>query len=273
MLRRPDRGAHTAALLDVVVPACNEEGRLPSGLRLLCAKLAEMRIPASVIVVDNASTDRTADIVRAWPRGPVEVRLVSCGVRGKGAAVRAGLLATTAPYVGYCDADMATDLDALDTVLAELRAGRPAVIGSRAHPWSVVEVRHNPVRRMGAWVFRAMARVLVGRIGDTQCGFKFFAGDQAREAAGELRETGFAFDVELLARMRAKSLRVLEIPVRWRDVAGSTFSVTRHSLGIFGQLFKIFTRVGLAGRGGSPRLRQARPTPQDSGPSVSSSAA
>ncbi|SDG63279.1 Glycosyltransferase involved in cell wall bisynthesis [Sinosporangium album] len=261
MSPRPDSGARAETVLEVVVPAYNEEGRLPRGLALLCDKLAGMQIPASVVVVDNASTDGTSRIVREWPRGPVEVRLVSCERRGKGAAVRAGLMTTTAPFVGFCDVDMATDLSALDAVLPMLAAGCPAVIGSRADRRSVVEVRHSRFRRVGARVFRAMARVLVGPIGDTQCGFKFFAGPRVREAAADLRETGFAFDVELLARMRAKDLPVVEIPVRWRDVAGSTFSVSRHSLGVFSQLFMIFARVGLAGRGGRSlwRVRPAHP--------------
>ena len=99
------------ALLEVVVPARNEAGRLPAGLDLLSDRLAALPARAEVIVVDNASTDGTAEIVRSW-RGPVPVRLLTCERPGKGAAVRTGLLATRAPYIGFMDADMATDLEA-----------------------------------------------------------------------------------------------------------------------------------------------------------------
>ncbi|GAA1263970.1 glycosyltransferase family 2 protein [Sphaerisporangium rubeum] len=234
------------ALLELVVPAFNEEDRLPAGLAALCAKLAELRVRARVIVVDNASTDATPDIVRDWPASPVPVRLVRCAVKGKGAAVRTGLLATTAPLVGFCDVDMATDLSALDPAMALLGMGYAAVIGSRADPASVVEARHSPLRRVGAKVFRGLARQIVGDIGDTQCGFKLFRGTEAREVAALLRCDGFAFDVELLARFRARGLAVREIPVHWRDMSGSTFSCLRHGIGVFAEMGAIWRDVGLA---------------------------
>ncbi|MBX6767959.1 MAG: glycosyltransferase, partial [Actinomadura rubrobrunea] len=105
------------AALEIVVPAYNEAERLPAGLARLSAELAALPCAARVLVVDNASTDATPEIVRGWD-GPVPVRLLSCERRGKGAAVRTGILATRAPYVGFCDADMATDLSALRRVLA-----------------------------------------------------------------------------------------------------------------------------------------------------------
>ncbi len=208
----------------------------------LCAKLARMPFPTSVIVVDNASTDNTAAIVRQW-RGPVPVRLLECRIRGKGAAVRAGLLETTAPLVGFCDADMATDLAALDVVVGLLLSGERVVVGSRAHVFSDVANRHSAVRELGAVGFRALARAIVRDVSDTQCGFKFFDGSLARAAARRLGTTGFAFDVELLARCTALGARVLEIPVRWRDMPGSRFSVARHGAGILLELGRIWLRL------------------------------
>jgi glycosyltransferase involved in cell wall biosynthesis len=249
------------ALLELVVPAYNEEDRLPAGLAALCAKLATSHIRARVIVVDNASTDATPAIVRDWPEAPVPVRLVHCPRRGKGAAVRTGLLATTAPFVGFCDVDMATDLSALDPAMALLGLGYPAVIGSRADSRSVVEARHSVLRRVGATVFRGLARQIVGDIGDTQCGFKLFRGAEARQVAELLRCDGFAFDVEMLARFRERGLAVREIPVHWRDVPGSTFSCLRHSLGIFAEMGAIWLDVGFAGRGGAIRFVPAPVTP------------
>src|SRR5690606_25725781 len=168
------------ALLEIVVPAYNEADRLPEGLGLLCDKLAGLPVRTEVIVVDNASTDGTADIVRAW-EGPVPVRLVSCERRGQGAAVRAGLLETSAPYVGFMDADMATDLAPLAAAHVLQGAGRRGVVGSSRPGRSVVEAYSLPLRRLAPITFSWIVRDLVGGTADTQCGFTFFDGPLARE--------------------------------------------------------------------------------------------
>ncbi len=199
-----------------------------------------MPVGVEVIVVDSASTDRTGAITLEWPPGPVPVRLIRCDKPGKGAAVRAGLLASRARYVGFCDADMATDLSALDSAIEELLAGHQVVIGSRAHADSVVQDRHSIVRKAGAAVFRGMARLVAPGAGDTQCGFKFFAGPVARHAAMDLATAGFAFDIELIARCRQLGADLVEIPVRWRDIPGSTFSVWRHSVTAFAEVAGIW---------------------------------
>ncbi|WP_030165702.1 glycosyltransferase [Spirillospora albida] len=231
---------HGFAQLEIVVPARNEAGRLPEGLDLLGARLAALPLRAEILVVDNASTDGTADIVRAWT-GPVPARVMRCDRLGKGAAVQAGLLATRAPYIGFMDADMATDLAALDEVVPLLRAGSPVVVGSRRHPDSVVEAYSLPVRRLGALAFNRIVRTLAGGIPDTQCGFKFFAGEVGRAAAADLHTTGFAFDVELLAHCVRRGAEVTTVPVVWRDRPGSTFSVRKHSLPILMDLLRIRT--------------------------------
>ncbi len=229
-----------SAWLEIIVPARNEQARLPAGLDRLCAKAATLPPGVEIIVVDSASTDQTAQIVRDWPAGPVPVRLINCDRPGKGAAVRLGLLATNAPYVGFCDADMAADLAALDVALSCLQAGRQVVIGSRAHPASVVEVRHSAIRKAGAAIFRGAAQLVSAGPMDTQCGFKFFTGPVARRAAADMTATGFAFDVELIARCRQLGATMIEIPVSWHDVPGSTFSIWRHSLSAFAEMAAIW---------------------------------
>jgi dolichyl-phosphate beta-glucosyltransferase len=236
----PPRGG--SAVLEVVVPAYNEAGRLPAGLDLLSEKLAGLRLRAEIVVIDNASTDGTAAVVEGW-RGPIPVRLVRCTSRGKGAAVRAGLMSTSAPYVGFCDADMATDLAALDEALALLRTGHPVVVGSRRHPASTVEDYGRVLRRFGAIVFNRMVRGLAGGVSDTQCGFKFFHGPLARAAAADQRTRGFAFDVELLLHCVRLGAPVTAIPVVWRDRPGSTFSVRRHALQCLLDLMRIRARA------------------------------
>lgn len=230
--------ADGSPLLEIVVPAYNEAARLPRGLAELSDALLRLGIPAAVLVVDNASDDATPEIVRNWT-GPVPVRLLTCSRRGKGAAVRAGLLATRAPYAGFCDADMATGLGALGPALDLLRAGVPVVVGSRRHPGSVVEDYSHPMRKLGAITFNRLIRDLAGGVTDTQCGFKFFAGPLVRAAAADLRTTGFAFDVELLMQCARRGAEVRAVPVEWRDVPGSTFSVRRHSLACLRDLARI----------------------------------
>jgi dolichyl-phosphate beta-glucosyltransferase len=251
------------ASVEIVVPARNEARRLPEGLRALCDKAATLPLRTSILVVDSASSDSTADVVRAWPSGPVPVGLLRCERPGKGIAVRAGLLTTQAPFVGFCDADMATDLSAIDVAISLLAAGHPMVIGSRALGTSVVEARSSSVRKVGAAVFRSMARWVVPGASDTQCGFKFFSGPLVRVAARPLRTAGFAFDVELIASCLRLGATLTEIPVHWRDIAGSTFSVRRHSAASFRELTSIWLRSRTAPSGPAPApVLVPRPRPR-----------
>lgn len=253
------------ASIEIIVPARNEARRLPQGLAALCEKAATLPLRTAILVVDSASTDETGDVVREWPAGPVPVGLLRCERAGKGVAVREGLLATQAPFVGFCDADMATDLSALDDAVSLLAAGHPVVIGSRALSSSVVQDRSSPARMVGAAVFRAMAHAIVPAATDTQCGFKFFAGPLARAAALPLRTAGFAFDVELIATCLRLGATVTEIPVRWRDMAGSTFSVRRHATAVFRDLASIWLRSMSAPRPQNPVLVTGRvPAPRRS---------
>lgn len=262
MREPPSAAASLPTTLEIVVPARNEADRLREGLAVLCAKLRTLPFDCAVIVVDNGSTDGTAEIVRAW-RSPIPVRLVSCPRPGKGAAVRAGLLATDAELVGFCDADMATDLSSLDTALGLLMTGQHAVVGSRALPESVVEARSDPLRALGARIFRRIVRRTIVDVRDTQCGFKLFAGPLARQAAASLGCAGFAFDVELLARCRLLGGLIREIPVVWRDVPGSSFSVRRHSFGCLRELATIWWTMRAERRTGHtyPVVAVPRPLP------------
>jgi glycosyltransferase involved in cell wall biosynthesis len=248
------QGGSSQVDIEIVVPARNEARRLPEGLDLLCRKAATLPVRAAILVVDSASADDTGKIVLNWPAGPVPVGLLRCERPGKGVAVRAGLLATRAPFAGFCDADRATELSALDVAVNLLRAGHPMVIASRALGASVVEDRHSPARRLGAAAFRAMARKIVPDATDTQCGFKFFDGPLARAAAQRLRTAGFAFDIELIAVCQRLGATLTEIPVHWRDVTGSTFQVHRHSAAAFRDVAALWLRSHLA--------REPVPAPQ-----------
>ena len=233
--------------MQLIIPAFDEEGRLPATLQALRAyalsTAALPRPPLEVLVVDNASTDRTAEVARAMDSPIMPVRVLRCDVRGKGAAVRAGMLATTADVVGFMDADGATDLTAFESAADLLAAGADVVIGSRAVAGSQTQHRHTRVRGWGAAAYRRATAVLVPEIRDTQCGFKILRGDLARDVVGGLRTTGFSFDVELLALCRAQRAQIVEFPVVWSDVPGSTFSPLRHGLRSFADLVAIAWRV------------------------------
>lgn len=233
--------------MQLIIPAFNEERRLPETLRTLRAyalSTAELpRPPLEVLVVDNASTDATAAVARAMDSPVMPVRVLRCDVRGKGAAVAAGIAATTSDVVGFMDADGATDLEAFEVAAMLLASGAEVVIGSRAAEGACTESRHNRLRAIGAAAYRRAASALVPGISDTQCGFKLWDGDLARDVFADCGTRGFSFDVEVLARCRALGARVEEFPVVWSDVPGSTFSPLRHGLRSFADLLAIAWRV------------------------------
>lgn len=233
--------------MQLVIPACNEEGRLPATLRALRAYALSTatlpRPPLEVLVVDNASTDRTAEVARSMDSPVMPVRVLRCEERGKGAAVRAGIAAATSDVVGFMDADGATELAAFESAADLLAAGADVVIGSRGLEDSRTEARHTWLRHAGAAAYRRAAAALVPGIADTQCGFKIFRGDLAREVFAACETTGFSFDVEVLARCAARRARIVEIPVVWTDVPGSTFSPLRHGVRSFADLVAIAWRM------------------------------
>ena len=213
--------------LSVVVPAYNEEGRLRPTLDAICAHLRAE--PGrwggwELIVVDDGSTDATARIANEAAAEEPRIQLVSGdGNRGKGSALRLGVLASYGRRVLITDADLATPIEELDLLDKQLAAeDSAAAIGSRAHPDSRIEVHQRPLRewmgRMGNRLIRAVA---VPGIHDTQCGFKLFDGDKARAAFADSRLDGWGIDVEILRFFRRAGWPVTEVPVHWSHQEGS----------------------------------------------------
>lgn len=245
-------------MLELVIPAYNEAARLPRTLRDLRRHLSRTRsLPGrvQVVIVDNASTDATARLAREADSPTLPVRVVRCETPGKGAAVAAGIAATSAPTIGFMDADGATALDALDEGWRRLSLGAHVVIGSRAAVGADTAVRHSRAREVGARAYRACTARVVPGVADTQCGFKLMDGELGRVLFADIRTTGFSFDVELLARARAAGARIDEFPVTWADVPGSTFDPVRHGLGAFLELATIAWRLrGLAATPPAPAV-------------------
>ncbi|GAB3246692.1 glycosyltransferase [Kineosporia babensis] len=227
-----------AAPLDLIIPVLNEELRIGRTLAALAEHIDLAGHPVRLIVVDNGSVDATVSVVERDCRG-LDVEVISCRHRGKGAAVRTGMLHSRAPRVGFCDADLSTPLSTFGTALELLDAGCPAVIASRRVAGASYAVRQPMVRRAGSQAFGRIAAPLVGPIRDTQCGFKLFDGDLAREVFADMQLNGFAFDVELIARLLRRGVEVAEVAVAWTDDADSTFSPMRDGYAAFRDLMLI----------------------------------
>ena len=203
--------------LSIVIPAFNEALRLPATLDAIHRYLAERRLDAEVLVVDDGSRDDTAEVVRRRAQGWPALRLVSGDRnRGKGAAVRLGMTAASGRFRIFTDADLSVPIDDLERILSPLRNGTAVAIASRALPDSDVQ-RHQPfIREMMGKVFNRVVRVFVlGGIHDTQCGFKGFTAEAAERVFPPLQTDGFGFDVEVLYRARVAGCAIVEVPTRW----------------------------------------------------------
>lgn len=239
-LRAGDRTS--SAELDLVIPALNEEARIEKTIKTI-DDWARSRADIKLILVDNGSADATAECVDRANAKHLPVEVVSCRFRGKGAAVRSGVLRSRARYVGYCDADLATPVTAIDPALALLREGFDVVLGSRHCPGAAYAQAQPLLRRSGGWCFRQVARRYVGQVTDTQCGFKLFTGPVARSLFLQLSLTGFAFDVEIVALAQRQGHRVVELPVTWSDQRGSTFRPLKDGLSSFRDLIALRQRL------------------------------
>jgi len=228
----------------VVIPAFNEAHRLPPFLEKVVAYFEGRDEPYEVIVVDDGSTDGTAELVEARDLATVRVLRLPANA-GKGSAVRAGMLAARGAYRLFADADGATPIEELKRLEPVLVAGADVVIGSRVlvDPGVSVTTRSHCVAagRLFNWL---VARMGLRGIADSQCGFKAFTAPAAARLFDALATEGFGFDVELLLRARAAGCRIVEVPVNWADQAGSKVGVLRHGPGMLWQIVQARRRVG-----------------------------
>jgi len=221
--------------LSIVIPAYNEQRRLPPSLAKIKDYLARQSYSSEIIVVDNASADRTAEVARAGGAQVLEERR-----RGKGAAVRTGMLAARGDYVLFTDSDLSTPIEEIEKLFAALRAGNDIAIGSRALAQSEIRV-HQPWHRelVGRAGNLAVRIVAVRGIRDTQCGFKLFPRPVVQRLFGAQLMTGIAFDMEVLFLAQRLGLRIAEVPVVWVDDPDTRFSRMRDGLDALKDLARI----------------------------------
>ncbi len=218
----------------VVIPCFNEAGRIGATVRATLDYLHENSPQSELIVVNDGSTDATASITReAFSNTKIATRLLeNFPNRGKGAAVRSGLLAAQKPIALFFDADLSTPLGETPKLIEPIAHGEIDIaFGSRAIDRSLIG-QHQPWRREQAGrVFNLLVRLATGLpFWDTQCGFKAFRVDVCRPIFEAARLDGFAFDVELLYLAHRAGLRSREIPVRWNHSAGSKVRFFQDSL-------------------------------------------
>lgn len=219
----------------LVIPAFNEAHRVGDTLTQVIGYLRHASAASELIVVDDGSTDGTADVVRAAfaTASDIETRLIQHSPnRGKGAAVRDGLRAASRRVALFSDADLSTPIEEASKLLDPIRAGEIDVaFGSRALDRKLIGTRQSWGREHGGRVFNLLVRVSTGLpFWDTQCGFKAFRLDAFRPVLEQAHSDGFGFDVELLFLAQKAGLRMREIPVRWNHHEGSKVHFIHDSL-------------------------------------------
>ena len=204
-----------APYLSIIIPAFNEAERLPETLKQIVAFIKAQSFITELIVVDNASSDATKEIVMEFCSRYPFLKYLHQAIRGKGAAVRTGILAAQGDYLLICDADLAVPIEEVGKFLSPEVKDFDIVIGSRE---AMGAMRYNEpfYRHLMGRVFNLIIRVLLlPGLYDTQCGFKCFRRDVARELFSAGRINGWSFDVEVLYMARLKGYRIAEVPVNW----------------------------------------------------------
>ena len=226
--------------LSIVIPAYNEDLRLPKSLERIRAYLEAKGISSEVIVVDDGSRDGTVQFVESqmaeWPA----LRVVkNPGNRGKGYSVRHGMSEARGKIILFTDADLSAPIEEADKLLAAL-ATHDVAIGSRAMDRSLIAVHQPWTREFAGIMFNTIVRVVLGlNIEDTQCGFKAFRREKSQVIFEQQRIERFGFDPELLFLAKRNGLTIAEIPVRWANAEGTTVSMWDGIRAMFFEVAKV----------------------------------
>ena len=230
--------------LSVIVPAYNEQARLEPTLSAYVAYFRQRAHSFELIVVDDGSVDGTTELVERVAAQANEIRLIRLAEnRGKGFAVRSGVVNARGELILFADADGATPPDQFERLHRAVAAGADVAIGSRVVRTAGVAVRARLHRRIIGRVFHALVRLCgVQDIADTQCGFKLFRGPVAHALFSRMRTAGFSFDVEVLMMARLCGFTIAEVPVSWTHQAGSRINLATDSIRMAWELAVIRAR-------------------------------
>ena len=238
----------TSPELSIVIPAFNEELRLPATLDRIAAYLQGSRREVEVLVVDDGSKDRTAAIAESFREKIAVLRVVPNGMnRGKGYSVRHGVQEARGRIVLFTDADLSAPIEEADKLVDALQ-NLDVAIGSRAVNRSLITGHESPFREFAGIVFNKIVRLILWLpFVDTQCGFKAFVRERCQIIFEQQTIERFGFDPELLYLARHHGLRAVEIPVRWGHSPATKINMMRDSLQMFLDVFVIRWN-GLRGR-------------------------
>ncbi len=212
--------ATTTPRLSVVIPAYNEQRRLGPTIEKVVAYLSAQPYRSELIVVDDGSSDRTAELAREiLADAPIPHRvLVNEQNRGKGYSVRRGMIESSGRLALFSDADLSTPIEHIADFIAAIEDGADIAIGSRVAPGAAIEVHQPFLREMAGRMFSVVQRGILGtHIADTQCGFKMFTREAIELVFPHQQLERWAFDAELIFIALRLGLRVVEVPVRWRN--------------------------------------------------------
>lgn len=228
--------------ISVIIPAYNEQSRLPNALRRISQYLQGTEwVFHEIVIVDDGSTDDTAAVAEDLARDRPNVRVLrNPGNRGKGYSVRRGMLEAAAEWRLFSDADLSTPVEELEKLWRAIEQGKDKIaIGSRAIDRSLIGVHQPGYRETMGRFFNGVMRVTTGLpISDTQCGFKLFRADVAREIFSRQRLERFGFDVEVLYIAFHRGYTIAEVPVRWNHMEGSKVGML-NGLHAFAELAEI----------------------------------
>jgi dolichyl-phosphate beta-glucosyltransferase len=224
--------AELAPRLSVVIPAYNEQDRIEHTLARTVEYLDGRGDSYEILVVSDGSTDATETLVQRFAETHPQVKLLGYQPnRGKGYAVRYGILRAQGERILFSDADLATPIEELEKLEPYLEQGYPVVIGSRPLRESQLVVRQPLYRELAGRAFNKVVQLLAVRgIHDTQCGFKLFTREVAHDIFSRCRLNGFSFDFEALFYAQRLGYPIAEVPIRWRHQAGSKVRLLRDGL-------------------------------------------
>jgi dolichyl-phosphate beta-glucosyltransferase len=227
--------------LSVVIPAYNESGIIRETLNDLAEYFIKKPYLFEFIIVNDCSTDQTAELVKSLSAAKPFIRLINNQPNmGKGFSVKSGVLAARGDYILFKDADLSTPLVELEKMLPLLADGCDVAIGSRALAGSKLFVKQHWFRQSMGKAFNVFVKLLVfSGINDTQCGFKCFKKEAAQRIFSLQRISGFCFDVEILYIAKKLGFKIKEIPVSWSNRRDSRVRICRDPLKMFWDLFRI----------------------------------